>query len=93
MKQKNIKKILINELNYTKYEAEVTSADLIKLDQSLQPALLLWLKDRTVSDLKMYDFSVLKLMEEKKFTFPASLIALDWLIKDPETARKALLRM
>ena len=90
MKQKDIKKVLIKELDYTEYEAEITAKDLLELDYRLFPYFEKWLKDRTISELEVRGFCVSKMMKDNGFTYPASLLALDWLIREPETAKEAL---
>jgi hypothetical protein len=85
-----IKDILIDELEYTKYEADVTTEDLLNLDDSLIPVFAAWLKDRTITDIEISKTSLVKLMRENSLKFPSALITLDWLTKDPETAKKAL---
>lgn len=90
MKSK-LKDILIKELNYSEYAATVTSNDLENLhEQQLREALESWLHDRTVTDVVINGFSALQLMQEKNFTYPAALIALDWLLTEPDIAKKEL---
>lgn len=81
-----IGQILKNELGYSDYEAEVTAQDLCDLQPQLQPALQEWVSSRKETDLAVGDFSAFELMKKKGFTYPAALIALDWLIVDPQTA-------
>ena len=78
--------ILKSELGYSDYEAEVTAQDLCNLQPQLQPALQEWVSSRKETDIAVGGFSAFELMKKKNFTYPATLIALDWLIVDPQTA-------
>ncbi len=85
-----VKAILINELKYTEYVAETTARDLVNLQPQLKPALDKWIADRTTTDITVESFSALQLMSDKGFTYPAALIAMDWLLTEPEAAKKDL---
>jgi len=89
MKEK-IVKILIDELDYSSHVAEVTAEDLLNLHPQLQPILQKWLDTRESSDLHTSGFSLLQLITERQYTFPSALIAMDWLLTDPKTAKTAL---
>lgn len=83
-------RVLVDELGYSQREAELTADDLLDLHPSLQAAFSQWLRSRTAANLEAEGFTTQKLMLNKKFTYPAALIALDWLLKEPETAKAAL---
>lgn len=85
-----IKSILMNELKYSEYAADVTAQDLDNIQPQLKKALDKWLLDRTISDVETLGFSARKLMADKGFAYPAALIAMDWLLTDPATAQKEL---
>lgn len=89
MKSK-LKDILIKELDYSEYAADITANDLENLHEPLRDALASWLHDRTITDVTINGFSALQLMHEKHFTYPAALIALDWLLIEPDIAKKEL---
>lgn len=78
--------ILVNELDYSEYEAGVTANDLLNLQPRFQPALEKWVENREETDIAIGAISSAKLVRDKKFTYPAALIALDWVATDPETA-------
>lgn len=90
MDKSTIKAILTGELGYSDYEAEVTAQDLCALQPFLQAALSEWVSTRAQTDVEFEGFSALQLVSKKGFTYPAALIALDWLAVDPETARASL---
>ena len=71
MKQK-LKDILVNELSYSDYVAEITLEDLYNLNEVLDDILQKWVDDRTIIDIKIEGFSITALMEERGFSFPAA---------------------
>lgn len=85
-----LRQILIRELGYSEHSASITAKDLLSLDKSLQNALRLWVNDRTETELSVAGFTTSWLMTEKGMTYPAALIALDWLIKEPDVAKVEL---
>lgn len=78
--------ILVAELGYSEYEAKVTVNDLATLQEQFQSALKKWVATREETEIVIESISSTKLIQEKKFTYPAALIALDWVATDPETA-------
>ena len=89
MKEK-ITNILIQELNYSDFVAEQTADDLINLDKQLQPLLEKWLTNREITDFEIQGFSINELMTQRNFTFPSALIAMDWLLTEPDIATNEL---
>lgn len=90
MNKSTLEKILVDELEYSHYEASVTANDLLSLHPQLIPAAERWEKDRTETDISFMGFSAKQLMKNKHFTYPAALIALDWLLTEPDIAKKEL---
>lgn len=86
MDKKEICDILVNELDYSEYEAGVTANDLLNLQPRFQPALEKWVTSREETVITIGAISTAKLMHDKNMTYPAALIALDWVVTDPETA-------
>lgn len=80
----------MNEYNYKEHVALLTAEDLMNLEQQLKEPFLQWLRDRTEADIQVAGFSATKLMQEKGMTFPSALVALDWLIKEPDVAKNEL---
>lgn len=87
---KTIEGILVNELQYSDHVAKTTARDLLNLHPQLKPALDQWVKNRETTDITIESFSTPALMADKGFTYPAALIAMDWLLKEPEMATKQL---
>ena len=89
MKDK-IVEILKKELDYTDHVADVTADDLLALNPKLQPMLQKWLEKREITDVEVLGFSIKQLMEQRGYTFPSALISMDWLLTEPEIAKKEL---
>jgi len=85
-----ISDILIRELAYSDYEAEITANDLLNLHTSLKPYFDKWLTSREITDITVEGYSIKNLMETRDFTFPSAIIAMDWLLTEPDIAKKAL---
>ena len=85
-----LKEILKSELGYNAHEADLTAEDLCNLRPQLKDALKLWYELRIETDVTIDGFSAKSLMEKKCFTYPAALVALDWLLTDPSTANAVL---
>ena len=86
MDKKKLCDILVNELDYSEYEADITANDLLNLQPRFRHALEKWVSSREETDIAIGAISSAKLVRDKKFTYPAALIALDWLATDPDTA-------
>ena len=86
MDKEKIKNILKTECGYRDYEATVTATELCNLHPQLQSALSAWVDSRMETDVSVGEFGAISLMNKKGFSFPAALIALDWIIEDPKTA-------
>lgn len=78
--------ILVRELGYSEFEAQITAQDLCNLQPQLKSAFQEWIDSRKEINVSVGGFSAFNLMKKKHFTYPAALIALDWLITDPQTA-------
>ncbi|MCL2063218.1 MAG: hypothetical protein FWG98_02460 [Candidatus Cloacimonetes bacterium] len=89
MKEK-IMEILIKELNYSDFVAEQTATDLASIDNQLKPILQKWLNNREITNFEVLGFSIDELMSQRNFTFPSALIAMDWLLTEPEIAMNEL---
>ena len=88
MKDK-IVEILKKELDYSEYVANVTANNLVSISPQLQPVLAKWVDTREMTNVEVLGFSIKQLME-RDYTFPSALISMNWLLTDPETAKKEL---
>lgn len=86
MDKERIKNILKSECGYSDYEATVTATDLCNIHPQLQSALSAWVDSRIETNVSVSGFSTVSLMKKKGVSYPAALIALDWIIEDPKTA-------
>jgi cellobiose-specific phosphotransferase system component IIB len=89
MKEKIID-ILINKLGYSDHVAGITADDLLFVQPQLKPALKQWVETGTTTNIEVAGFSINMLMEKRGYTFPSALISLDWLLTDPDIAKKEL---
>ena len=86
-----IKKILI-ERDYPEKQADSVTSNLLDIDQTLQKGLLLWLENQEETDYQIEGFKLSELKRKFDMTYPAALLTIDWLIKEPETAIKGINR-
>lgn len=88
----NIKKILI-ERGYPEKAAETTASNIAKLSGEMKAAFQTWLNSSKETDLEAYGYTISGLMNRfKGMAYPAALLTIDWLKREPETAKKAIER-
>ncbi len=85
----DIAKTLIEE-GYNSNEAEIVSEEIVKIDETLEPYFYEWWNKKPLSRIKINDISVQDLEEKFKLKPLATILTLDWLIKEPEKAKSAL---
>lgn len=89
---KNIKEILI-ERGYPEDAAIITSNNLSKLTGRFQVAIDKWLSDGMEYNIESHGYSAQGLMSRfKGMTYPAALLTLDWLEREPEKAKTTIER-
>lgn len=87
--QERIIKILMEELNYKKEAAIVTSRDLLEVqDEEIHEALLLWINTRKMTPVMEAGFDAVALTGI--MTYPSALLAIHMLRKEPERAKRLL---
>ena len=86
-----IQKTLI-ERGYPEKQADFVVSNLLEIDQTLQKGLLLWLENLEETDYQIEGFKLSELKQKFNMTYPAALLTIDWLIKEPETAIKGINR-
>ncbi len=89
--QKELEKILADEFGYNSKEAEVSAEDLLKAGADLQEAFEHYRKDKTIDYIVVEGYTIETIMKIHKMEFPGALLALDWLRREPEKAKHALL--
>ncbi len=71
--------------------AAYTEEKLSQIDSSLKPILDRWLLDGAEdSEESFHGYSVSLLMKQYHMKFTGAVLTLDWIIKDPAVAEKAL---
>ena len=80
-----MEEILIKR-GYTEKQAKSAASELAQIDPLLKEALGLWLKDETETDFHTEGFSILGLKEKYDMTYPAALLSIDWILKEPQLA-------
>lgn len=90
----DFKDYIISKLIKQGYPAEasaIVAKELIHVNEVLQPIVNKWLNGEE-NDYECHGYSVLDLMKSRGMTYPAALLTIDWLIKEPEKAKKSIER-
>ncbi len=88
---KTIQDILI-ERGFPEKQAISVASDLQAIDPALQNGLQSWLADQTETDFLIEGFKLSDLKQKFDMTYPAALLTVNWLIKEPELAKKSIQR-
>lgn len=89
--KERIKRILIED-GYPESQANSVASDLLSIDNILQKGLLLWLEYKEETDYLIEGIKLSDLKMKFGMTYPAALLTMDWLIKEPNIAIKAINR-
>lgn len=90
MKEEFIKVLM--ERGYPEKQAIPVTADLLNVDEQLKDGLQHWLATNEEKDYEAAGFKLSELKQQFDMTYPAALLTIDWLIKDPDLAMKAIKR-
>lgn len=86
-----MEEIIMERLNCSAKEAAEIVADLDNLHDELKPILSAWIHGEPVDYEKEYKgYSIKSLMHDFHMQFTGAILTVDWLIKDPDAASKAL---
>lgn len=86
-----LQELLVERLNCSIEEAGRITRDLGQLQEELVPLLNAWVKGEAVDGETPYEgYTLNRLMTDYQMQFTGALLTLDWLLKEPETAKKAL---
>lgn len=87
-----MKDLILKRNGCTEQQAEWIVEDLKKISPQLKGAVEKWLKDETVDpSLEVEGFTLGEFMSPKyNMKFTGAILTLDWLIKEPDEAKKAL---
>lgn len=65
--------------------------EMINVDRRLLPLVEKWMNGENV-DYSCHNYSIFELMKSRGMNYPAALLTIDWLIKEPEKAKKSLMK-
>ena len=86
-----IKETIMARQNCPETRAERIEKNLLNIHEELRPLLQAWLDTGNESDDTMYaGYSLNCLKQDYGMLFTGALLTLDWLIRDPAAAQKAL---
>ena len=88
--EKIIKKLI--SVGYPEKAAKAISMELSQIDSSLNIALASWVDNEVETDMTIEGITLSELQAKYKMSYPAALLTMDWLIKDPELAKKSIQR-
>lgn len=89
MKEK-IRKILMEKYQYSEHTAEITAEDLLHMEPVLAELLKKWLETGEEGEIKVQGFSIERLKTMHHMGYPAALLSMDWLLKEPDIAGREL---
>lgn len=96
--KEKVRKILVDEMNYTPYKVDLLLKDYPSLRDQLGEAVEQWLKDRTVADVAVEGFSIKDVMEKRQVHFLVAVKKLNILldksipVEERDKLRKTLSR-
>ena len=86
-----IYEILI-ENGYSEKSANLVLNELAQLSAPLNDYLEEWIETGNCKDYTVDGFSIFDFQMNRKMKYPAALLTMDWLIKEPEKAKESLKR-
>ncbi len=85
-----IKNKLIKQ-GYDNKPASLVAAEIVNVAPQLQSLVDNWLNG-VESDYSSHGYSIKELMKSRRMTYPAALLTIDWVIKEPANAIASLKR-
>jgi len=86
-----MKNKIIQRMNCDEKQAEKLEKKLSAVDPVLKPILNNWLENGIEeNDQDFNGYSINTLMKNRSLTFTGALLTLDWLMREPELATKAI---
>ena len=76
---------------YNSKTASMVATEIVNVDSRLNLLVKRWMNGEE-EDFESHGYSIWGLMKARSMTYPAALLTIDWLIKDPENAKKSLER-
>lgn len=75
---------------YDEPGARLMAERLSAIDTSLKQLLTEWLDNEAEGDFTVSGISLLELKKQFQMTYPAALLSMDWLIREPEKAKRCI---
>ena len=92
MNTKDIIELLVNR-RYDLRSARLVAPELLQLSTPLLPLFENWVNDENCqTDYVVDGYSILSLMSDRGMEYPAALLTIDWIIKEPQKALQSLKR-
>ena len=85
MEQEQICNTLI-ERGYPERLAKDASREILSLSEELVPLMEKWLETGIMTDYIIGDFSIEKMILQRGMMYPAAILTMDWILKEPGTA-------
>lgn len=89
MNKESITKVLLAH-QYPEKQAGTVAQELMLIDKRLVPALNSWISNGSEQDYMAEGFSLHGLKNKFGMIYPAALLTIDWLLKEPEMATEAI---
>lgn len=84
---------ILMQRGYTQRNASLVAEEMVNIAPQLQQYLEVWLMDKSYNEnYEVGKYSLKRLQEERRMNYPAALLTMDWLIKEPEAALRSLNR-
>ena len=84
---------ILMQREYTQRNASLVAEEMVNIAPQLQQYLEAWLMDKSYNEnYEVGEYSLKRLQEERRMNYPAALLTMDWLIKEPEAALRSLNR-
>lgn len=84
---------ILMQRGYTQRNASLVAEEMVNIAPQLQQYLEAWLMDKSYNEnYEVGEYSLKRLQEERRMNYPAALLTMDWLIKEPEAALCSLNR-
>lgn len=84
---------ILMQRGYSERNASLVAEEMINIASQLRHLLEGWLMDKSYcKNYEIGEYSVMRLQKERRMNYPAALLTLDWLIKEPEAALRSLNR-
>lgn len=84
-----IKQMLL-ERGYAGKQVNTVINDLMAMDESLKEGFSLWIETEKETDCTIKGITLSELKKKFGMTYPAALLTMDWIIKEPEEAIESI---